>query len=431
MRLGYEVRVFESSPEAGGMLRWGIPEYRLPKTIVDGEIGRLQKMGVKIETQVSLDKEFLEKGRQEYDAIFLALGSQKSRAMKIPGEDLPGIESGLRFLKEVRSGKKPFLGREVAVIGGGNTAIDVARTILRLGFRPILIYRRTYEEMPAISDEIEEALKEGVQMEFLTTLVSITPSEGQRLHLEGIKNRLAEPGSDGRRIPVPIEGSHWMIEVDYLISAIGETILSDDLLHPLAWTEIGIKVDEWGRTNLPGVFAAGDATPGPRTVSHAIASGKKAALVMDTFLRKESFDRISPLLLGNRGSLSFEQWFNPPPITHRNDEVVRCEELNVFYFERQAREEIPQLPKDGVRCSSFDEVNLGFSEKSAVQEAGRCFRCGMCNFCGNCYTFCPDSAVWKMEERKAFEFNYEFCKGCGICANECSSHFIDIVPEEK
>ena len=430
-RLGYGVKVFECSPLAGGMLRWGIPDYRLPQTILDGEIERFRRMGIEIQTGVPVDRDFLTKGLKEFKAVFLALGAQRNRSLGIAGENLSGVLSGLDLLKGVKEGNPPHLGKRVAVIGGGNTAIDVARTALRLGSKPTLIYRRTRGEMPAVTDEFEEALKEGTGIQFLTSPIAITRQRGQELRMECVRNRMGKRGPDGRRTPVPVGGSNFFIETDTIVVAVGEASDPENLPQTLEWSEAGVAVDQWGVTGAPGIFAGGDLTAGPHTVSHAIGSGKKAALAIDAFVRGWDIDQAKSIFLGNRGSLSMAQWINPPQATHRSNRVVSYEDLNPFYFEPRPRERMPRISNVARRVGSFDEVNLGFPEKRALQEAERCFGCGNCSLCENCYTFCPDSTVFKKDEHEIFEIDYEFCKGCGLCAHECPSHFIEMVREEK
>jgi NADPH-dependent glutamate synthase beta subunit-like oxidoreductase/Pyruvate/2-oxoacid:ferredoxin oxidoreductase delta subunit len=430
-RLGYRVKVFERSKIPGGMLRWGIPDYRLPGHILDQEIEKIRRMGVTIETRVSPGKDFVKECLREFKVIFLALGSQKDRTMGIPGENLPGVQSGLDFLRRVKEKGSLDLGQQVTVVGGGNTAIDVVRTALRLGSKPFLLYRRTRSEMPAVTEEVEEALVEGARIEFLVSPISISKINGEKgLRVECIKNRLGNMGEDGRRNPVPIQGSNFFIETDNVFTAVGETIEPDGVLDSLEWTEAGIAVDGWGRTKTPGIFAGGDVTAGPRTVSHAIGSGKKAALAMDAFLRGRDSEKIKPFLLGKKGSFSMAQTLNPPSSNHRNDQVVRFEDLNDAYFEHRSRKKNSQSATSE-RIKSFDEVNLGFTKKMTIEEAERCFRCGECSSCENCYTFCPDSAVSWNDQQAIFEIDYEFCKGCGICVHECCSHCIETVPEEK
>jgi NADPH-dependent glutamate synthase beta subunit-like oxidoreductase len=225
------------------MLRWGIPDYRLPRTILDAEIERLRRMGIEIKTRVSPDKDFLADGLKEFRAIFLALGAQKNLSLGIAGENCSGVLSGLHFLRGVKEGNPPHVGKRVTVVGGGNTAIDVARTALRLQSKPTLIYRRTRREMPALPDEVEEALKEGVEFEFPASPVAITTLRGKGLRLECVRNRMGKPGLDGRRRPVPIEGSNFFIESDTVVVAIGEASDLEGLPQISKWTEAGIDVE--------------------------------------------------------------------------------------------------------------------------------------------------------------------------------------------
>jgi 2-oxoacid:acceptor oxidoreductase delta subunit (pyruvate/2-ketoisovalerate family) len=430
-RLGFGVRVFERSTLAGGMLRWGIPAYRLPPTVLDREIERLRRMGIRIETQVSLGRDFIGDVFKEFKAVFLALGAQKNLSLNIEGENLSGVLSGLEFLRGVKAGARPGIGERVTVVGGGNTAIDVARTALRLGSKCTVVYRRTRGEMPAVSAEIDEAVKEGARIEFLTSPIAITQSNGQTLRLECLRNRMGKTGPDGRRRPVPIMGSNFFIESDTVVLAIGETVESDSLLELLEWTEAGVAVDPWGATGLPGVFAGGDLTEGHHTVSHAIGSGKRAAVAIDVFVRRSDKSRTKSIFLGNGGSLSMARWSHPSPENHRSRRVVTYRDLNCAYFETRPRQRMPQISDPARRVGSFAEVNLGFSERKARRETERCFQCGMCSLCENCYTFCPDSAVWKRDQDETFTIDYDFCKGCGICAHECPSQFIEMVREEK
>lgn len=242
---------------------------------------------------------------------------------------------------------------------------------------------------------------------------------------------MGRPGPDGRRTPMPVEGSNFFVEIDTIVVAVGETSNPNNPPHVLKWTEEGIAVDEWGATGVPGIFAGGDVTAAPRTVSHAIGSGKKAALAIDGFVRGWDKDQAKPIFLGNLGSLSIAQWINPPQATAGGNRVVSYEDLNRFYFEPRSREEMPKISNVAKRIGSFDEVNLGFPEKKAVREGERCFGCGTCSLCENCYTFCPDSSVFMKDGHEVFEIDYEFCKGCGLCAHECPSHFIEMVREEK
>lgn len=430
-RLGYGVKVFDRALLPGGMLTWGIPDYRLPGKILNGEIERLRSMGVEIDSGILLDGDFLRRGLKEFRAIFLALGAQKHVSLGIPGENLQRVLSGLHFLAQVKKGERAQLGNRVLVIGGGNTAIDVARTALRLGSRPTVLYRRTRNEMLAVPSEIDEALKEGIRIEFLTTPVKIMKLKNRKLQLECMRNRMSKPGPDGRKKPVPISGSHFSIESDDIIVAIGEVVDLDGFSQSLNWKGTGVVADKWGKTEVPNIFVGGDLVAGPHTVSHAIGSGKRAALAIDASIRGLEIGRAKSIFLGNQGSFSMARWIEPSSADKQSNRVVNFKDLNFHYWEPRPREKMPQISDIDVRAESFKEVNLGLSEKRAVQEAERCFQCGGCCLCDNCYTFCPDSVVWREGEEEGINIDYEFCKGCGICAHECPSHFIEMVREEK
>jgi len=428
-RMGYGVTVFEALPVLGGMLRVGIPEYRLPKKVLEEEIDQILELGVNAEVNTRLGEDFSLNDLKEYQAIFLAMGNPKSKSLGIPGEEAQGIMSGVDFLRRVSLGQEVCLGKRVAVIGGGNTAIDAARSALRLGAKPFILYRRTREEMPAFPGEILEAEEEGIEISFLVSPVRVISGNGKVRQLECVKNRLGPPDEDGRRRPVEIKGSNFTLEVDQIISAIGEEADLSPLPKKLGIKDNAVLIDERGATQQAGVFAGGDMTPQPRTVVHAIASGKRAAIFMDCLLRGERWEGLFEILrIGEKGSLSMKRYLQEEnersPLSSK---TVRLKDLNLDYFEYQKRLKMPKA-KVSRRVGSFEEVNLGFSEEMAVEEAGRCFNCGVCNLCDNCYIFCPDVAIHKGEG----EFNvidYDYCKGCGICGEECPRDVI--VMEEE
>jgi len=290
-RYGHDVVVFEKNERAGGMLLYGIPEYRLPKKVLEREIKTITDTGVKIEYGVEVGKrKTLKELLDSFDAVFVSIGAQKGTTMPIEGMDTPGVLIGVDFLDEVAKGSRPELGKRVAVIGGGNTAMDVARTAMRLGANKVMVlYRRTGKEMPAAPEEVEEAREEGVHFEFLVTPKSISRN-GDRVTLEMLRMKLGEPDESGRRRPIPIDGSEYRIEVDTCIMAIGQKVENEMA------RELNIKLTRWGTfevdpetlaTNVPGIFAGGDCETGPDDAIRAIASGKKAAFFIDKYLRGE------------------------------------------------------------------------------------------------------------------------------------------------
>ncbi|MDO8956670.1 MAG: FAD-dependent oxidoreductase, partial [Deltaproteobacteria bacterium] len=366
-RLGYGVTVFEALPVLGGMLRVGIPEYRLPKRVLEEEIDQILELEVKAEVNARLGGEFLLKELKEYQAIFLAMGNHRSKSLGIPGEEAEGIMSGVEFLKNVNLGKEVPLGKRVAVIGGGNTAIDAARSALRLGTKPFILYRRTREEMPAFPAEILEAEEEGIEISYLVSPLQVNAENGKVSKLECMKNRLGPPDEDGRRRPVAIKGSNFFVEVNQVIAAIGEEADLSAIPKKLGVKENVILTDERGGTKQKEVFAGGDIIHQPHTVVHAIGSGKRAAIFIDCFLKKKKWDGLfDAIRIGERGSLSMKRYLQEEkdrlPIS---SQTVRLKDLNLDYFDYKKRKRMSKA-QVSKRIGSIEEVNLGFSEETAV-----------------------------------------------------------------
>jgi len=432
-RLGYQVVVFEAHDKPGGVLRFGIPDYRLPKDILDKEIARIGKLGAVFETDVVVGRDVpWEQLEREFEAIFIAIGVHKSRKMRVPGEELKGVISGLEFLKAVNTHKKVEIGERVAVIGGGNTAMDAARTALRLGKRPAIYYRRTRAEMPAIPDEIEEAEREGIPIEFLVAPARIIGLDGQVKGVEFIRMRLGEPDESGRRRPIPIEGSNFQVPVDTVITAIGEQADFSHIPEGLDIRNGVVTIDGSGFTNLRQFFAGGDVVDQPHTVVHAIGSGKRAAMAIDAFLSGDRLEsRWSEIKIGHKGSLSMQRYVGDlSGDIPDNHDVVDFKHINLDYFEKACRQPVRELAVAN-RITNFAEVKIGYDRKAAVQEAQRCFNCGVCNMCDNCLIFCPDAAISRRENGYRYQINYDYCKGCGICAYECPRNAISMVSEGR
>ena len=431
-RLGYNVTVFESHSEAGGVLRVGIPEYRLPRDILDKEIARIEKLGVVIETNTVVGKDIRWDELLPYDAIYLASGVHKNRRLHVPGEDLTGVLSGLRFLREVNNGKDVKLGKKVAIIGGGNTAMDAARTALRLGAKPTIYYRRTRAEMPAIREEIDETENEGIDMVFLVSPSKIIGENGRVRSIEFLRMELGEPDESGRRRPVPIPGSEFQIQIDNVITAIGEQADFSYLPEELRPNNGAIAVNRIGQTSIPKVFAGGDIIPQPHTVVHAIGAGKRAAMAIDSFLNNKNLEELLPeIQIGYKGSLSFRRYVHDLPRDPvDNREVVHIEHVNLDHFEHMDRHSVPEL---GIsrRITSFQEVKLGFTKETAIDEANRCFNCGVCNMCDNCLVYCPDTAIKRGEDGYRYVIDYDYCKGCGVCVQECPRFAMTLEPEGR
>ncbi len=424
-RLGYNVNIYEAQPQLGGMLRYGIPAYRLPKDVLDQEIENILSLGLVWRTNYSLGRDFTWEDLKSFDAIFLATGAWQSLKLRIPGEESGGVISGLEFLKKINMGQEIPVGERVAVIGGGNTAMDVARAARRLGAKPLIIYRRSKEEMPAFAEEIAEAEEEGIEFIFLASPSKIISENGEVKGIECLKNTLGPPGKDGRPEPLPIANSNFLLEVDAVIPAIGEIPDFSFLPPNLERTSTSLKVKENGATSLPRVFAGGDIIAQPRTVAYAIGSGKKAAMVIDATLKGKKLEEALRLARwGEKGGLSMAYYFSG-----RQDElpleVVKFNDLNIAYFQHQSRSPKEKLPAQE-RIYNFAEVNLGLNQDKALMEAKRCFNCGVCNLCHNCYLFCPDLAISARPDKQGYEINLEYCKGCCICVAECPRGAISV-----
>jgi NADPH-dependent glutamate synthase beta subunit-like oxidoreductase len=419
-RLGYGVTVFDEAAEAGGLLRQGIPSYRLPREVLDRQVQRIESMGVEIRTGVRLEGEAARAELDGYDAVFYATGAHKGKPMGVSGEDGPGILAGLEFLKAVNRGERPEIGPRVAVIGGGNTAMDCARTALRLGAEPIVVYRRTRAEMPAIPQEIDEAMREGIEFVFLAA-----PSgfgwDGERLtEMRVTRMELGEPDESGRRRPVPVPDGDFAIPIDTVLTAIGEDTELDVLPESLPSHWGAIVVGELGSAGSETVFAGGDLAGAERTVADAIGSGKRAAMGIDRHFRSLGGDALSEngvdALRWGQGQVSMSRWRGDDPVRRTNptNEVVDLEALQLAHFETAPRQ--PDRWREG--WIDFGEVNLGIDMEEAVAEARRCFNCGVCNECELCLILCPDVAITRGADGR-FEIDMDYCKGCGICVAEC------------
>ena len=397
-RLGHAVTVLEAGPLVGGMMRFGIPKYRLPRDVLDAEMQRIVAMGVTVQlnTKVANLAQTMKDGA--YDAAFLAVGAHIAKRAFIPAKDSSRILDAVAVLRSMEGEEKPMLGRRVVVYGGGNTAIDVARTARRLGAtEAIIVYRRTRERMPAHDFEVEEALQEGVMVKWLST---ITQAGDGALTIEKMV-------LDAKGNPQPT-GEFETLEADSLVLALGQDVDLALLDHvpDLALQDGVVQVDPATMmTGHPGLFAGGDMVPAERNVTIAIGHGKKAARHVDAWLRGRRLDPVP-----KHAPATFER-------------------LNPWYYSDAPKTVRPQLDI-ARRTSSFDEVQGGLTEDNALFEARRCLSCGNCFECDNCYGVCPDNAVIKLGPGKRFEFNYDYCKGCGLCAAECPCGAIDMVREE-
>ena len=393
-RLGHSVTIKDAGAAAGGMMRYGIPKYRLPRDIMDAEITRILDMGITLElnTTVTDIQAELDAG---YDAAFVAVGAHIGRRAYIPAGDSARIMDAVAVLHSMEDGEPPMLGRRVAVYGGGNTAMDAARTARRLGAsEAVVVYRRTRDKMPAHDIEVTEALEEGVTMRWLST---VAHADEGKLVIE--KMKLDETG-----FPQPT-GEFTELEADCLVLALGQN--SDlsvlDGVPGVTFSDGVVEVGPDLMTGHPGIFAGGDMVPSERTVTVAIGHGKKAARSIDAFLRGASAQAA-----GKHAPASFGA-------------------LNTWYYADAPATVRPRL-EAARRITTFDEVTGGLDESTALFEARRCMSCGNCFGCDNCYGVCPDNAIIKLGNGK-YEIDYDFCKGCGLCVAECPCGSIEMEPE--
>lgn len=406
-RRGHAITIYETLSEPGGMLQMGIPKYRLPREVLEKEINDIKSLGVEIitNTEIGKDKSWQELS-ENFDSVLVATGATQSRPMQVPGEDLEGVSSGLAFLREFNMQHKRDIKKKIVIIGGGNTAIDCARSAIRLGAYVTIIYRRSRHEMPAVPEEIAEAEAEGVKIIFLTNPVEFI-GNGKLEKIKLVQMQLGQPDADGRRRPVTIKGSEFEIEADQVMLAIGEVPKLDFLPESVNEKWGRVDVDAYQMSSNKGIFACGDSASGPiGTVVDAIATGKRAAIAIDSYLTNQDAEFV------------------------HYGKVVGFNEINLDYFKKEKRVKQNRNNQKEV-LSNFNEVHLGISEQDAVYEAERCFSCGICTYCDTCLVYCPDVAITKSPDGKGYIINYEFCKGCGLCVHECPRNAMTFEEELK
>ena len=384
---GYQITVFEKLPVLGGMLTVGIPSYRLPKNTIEAEIQVLRDMGVEFKTGVEIGKDFTiaQLRDQGYKAFFMGIGAQECKALGIPGEELEGVVPGVEYLRDINLGKEVSLGDRVAVIGGGNVAMDTVRTALRNGSaKPFIIYRRSENEMPANEEEIHECREEGIEIMTLTNPIRIIGEKGRVKAVECVRMQLGEPDASGRRRPVAIPGSEFVMEVDALVPAIGQE--SD---WACLTEECACQLSDWGtmkvdpltcQTHDSDIFAGGDAVTGPKTVIEAIAAGKQAAISIGRYIRGEDI------------------------AAGREKEWEAVQEVATEGYDRIPRARMPVVSPE-IRTGNFEEVQLGLTEEQVRAEANRCLSCGVCSECYQCVEACLANAVVHDDQPKTLEVN--------------------------
>jgi len=426
-RLGYRVTLFEVRRELGGVMRWGIPEYRLPKSILKKEIKRILQLSVDVKTGLRVGKEFFFKELDRFDAVFLSPGAGLNSPLGIEGEDLKKVWRGGDFLDRINSGDKIKTGKEVVVIGGGNTAMDVARSALRLGSKVTVAYRRTRAEMPAIQDEIREAEQEGVRFEFLLQPVKIRLLKNNKIRIKFQRMKLWGKDRSKRPKAIPVEGAYLTQDADGLIKAVGEGVDLSWIPETVGQNGL-IEVNSSLATSHPKIFAGGDAVDQPRTIVTAIGAGKRAAIAIDLYLRGHHPDDVFfKIRVGNKGALSMEAYLSGRNGGNWSEpkEVISYPQLHTLYFEHSERVEMGKLARDKA-LKDFSEVNLGFTSAEARISALRCFSCGTCNYCYNCYFFCPEGVVTLDPQHRTRTVDLEHCKGCGTCAKVCPRNIVSM-----
>lgn len=407
-RKGYDVTIFEALPKPGGLLRGGIPEWMLPQDVLDKEIARIEALGVTIACNQGLGRELSWEDLERFDAVVLAVGLPLGRSLGIPGEDLEGVSGGLEFLRDIGLGRAVNVGRHAVIVGGGNTALDAVRSALRLGAESAkMLCLETPEQMPVVGEERQDGLAEGCVLIHETAITEILGRDGRVCGVRTARAILTT-AADGTIRPEIIPDHEAELECDTVIICIGQR--SDLGFLPSSVPSNGlIQADrKYGRIGGTRFFAAGDIVDGPGMVVQAVGSGRKVANAIDLLLRK--------------GQIEI-------PDEHP-DVIDDLRRLNLRYFKHAPRtRDMEREPEHRVRSQKL-EVRLGYTEEMAVREADRCFSCGVCNGCDNCWVVCPDTSILRDERKNGhYSVNLNYCKGCGVCVQECPTGCLEFVPE--
>jgi NADPH-dependent glutamate synthase beta subunit-like oxidoreductase len=396
--MGHEVEIREAGPMAGGMMRFGIPAYRMPRDILDAEVDRIRRIGVTITLDCKVEDVMAAKEEGGFDAVFMAIGAHIGKHVDIPARDSGRILDAVSYLASVEKGATPKLGRRVAVYGGGNTAMDAARTAKRLGAEEaMIIYRRDREHMPAHEFEAIEAEAEGVKINWLRTIREIDSTTFQV--------EVMEVDENGRPQPT---GEIETLEADALVLALGQNVDTSVLERipgvSMAWDGV-VDVDGNMMTGAEGVFAGGDMVPSERTVTIATGHGKKAARHIDAWLRGTAYEK------------------------EKREPTVHFEDLHLRYYTEAQQRQQASLPPEQ-RTTDFREVMAGLTRQEARYEAARCYSCGNCFECDGCFGACPENAIVILGPGKGYEINYDRCTGCQACFLQCPCHAMEMVGTE-
>lgn len=398
-RLGHSVEIREAGPMAGGMMHFGIPAYRLPRDVLDQEINRILQSGVTLKVNSKVEDVLEAKNSGKFDAVFMAIGAHLAQRVDIPARDSSKIFDAVSYLESLEKGNAPKLGRRVAIYGGGNSAMDVARTAKRLGAEEaMIIYRRDFDSMPAHEIETKEAMEEGVKINWLRSIKALDDSK--------ITVEKMEIDDQGELKPT---GEYETLEADSLVLALGQqvdtSILTD--IPNLKIRDNGtVVVNQNMMTSVEGIFAGGDMVPSERTITNATGHGKKAAKCISAWLANEDYQK------------------------QQGGELEPCPELHLWYNTDAHSNNQPIVSSD-MRKNGFAEVVGGLSQDQAVYEASRCYSCGNCFECDGCFGACPENAVIKLGKGNGYEFDYDQCTGCEACFNQCPCHAIIMVEQEQ
>lgn len=396
-KLGHSVEIYDAGDKPGGMMRYGIPEYRLPRDVLDAEIDRLRNLGVIFKQNETIKDLLATQAEGNFDAVFVAVGAHISKRVDIPSADASRVVDAVSFLRDVASGERPIIGRKVAIYGGGNTAMDAARVARRLGAEEsVVVYRRTLEQMPAHEEERAGAQAEGVTMNWLRTI--------KEMNQEDLTVEIMELDEEGKARGT---GRFEKLAADTVILALGQRADTDFLraIPGMSFNDDVVDVDPTTlMTAVPGIFAGGDAVPSDRTVTIGVGHGKKAARRIDAWLNSE-------------------EWDNRP-----KHPIVTLDQMNVWYFGDHARRQQVEA-ESAERIASFGEVVEGLTPEEAEFEARRCLSCGNCFECDGCFGACPEDAVIKLGKGNRYRFDYEKCTGCATCFEQCPVHAIEMIQE--
>ncbi len=433
-RLGYSVSLFEARHEIGGMLRYGIPSYRLPRAILDREIERILSLGIETHLDTDVGKILNWSEFESFDAVFISPGFQLGKMLFKKEASKNLILTGLDFLANPR--KFGFGKGKVLIVGGGNVAIDVARTVIRLrrgrGKEITLICPESREQMPALPEEIKEALEEGITIINEWAPRKIHQKEGTKLTVEFSRVEVERDEATGKVRIIPVGKETQEYPADKIVMAIGQAAIPLQLSEKISIKENGIVTDRFGRTSLPKIFAGGDIRGGKAFVADAIASGKMGAMAISCFLEgKDAEAEFQRCQFGDRSSFSFQRFVD----SHQKSsvdfkKVVSFNQMNSLFFYESSRNSPDQL-EAAERIRTFEEVNSGFASGRVEDEISRCFRCGTCIDCENCLDFCPDLSILKDAKLGLYDFDEDHCKGCGVCSVACPRNVVEMVVEKN